>query len=99
MGLSGDKTGDGIYTKLMDEYFDAGVCFTAFKHLCGEYYTASAFALWLAAVIARDQHIPAGVRLNGRKCDALNSILIVNSYNNSEYSFIMVSALSNNSNA
>ncbi len=45
-----------------------------FKHLCGEYPTASAFALWLAC------HLPGGYR----------HILIYNNHKFSQHSFILI---------
>ena len=48
MGINGDPMTDGYYKHLMDGMFE-GKPVAEFKHLCGEYDTASSFALWLAA--------------------------------------------------
>jgi hypothetical protein len=61
------------------------------KHLCGEYPTASAFALWLAARIIREIKAPAIVldRDTGRP---VKSVLIVNSYFEKYHSLILLRA-------
>lgn len=47
-GANGDYTGDAIYRHLESGIFK-GKPLTPYKHLCGEYPTSSAFALWMAA--------------------------------------------------
>lgn len=62
-----------------------------FKNLCGEYFTASAFALWLASVIIEKQKFPK-VLVNKQRVDSgIKNILIINQYRNMEYSFMCVS--------
>ncbi|WP_072362641.1 beta-ketoacyl synthase chain length factor [Chitinophaga sancti] len=50
-GRNGDSNFDHYYEGLPNEL--------PFKHLCGEYDTAGAFALWLGAQIIKAQQIPA----------------------------------------
>lgn len=63
-----------------------------FKRLCGEYFTASSFALWLAALILKNQAVPAVLLANTEVPQTLKNILIVNHYQDKLYSFISVSA-------
>lgn len=49
-----------------------------FKHLCGEYMTDSAFALWLATSILKNQNIPEKVFIKKNNSSALDNILIIN---------------------
>jgi hypothetical protein len=63
-----------------------------FKHLCGEYFTSSAFAVWLAAKIITKQHVPQAILPNHVCIPAINQILIVNHYRNQQYSLICISA-------
>jgi hypothetical protein len=49
-----------------------------FKHLCGEYDTASSFALWLASLILKQQHIPAQLLQGNKIPGAIHNILIYN---------------------
>lgn len=91
MGISGDQQNDSVYHQMMRSYFDANSSFAAFKHLCGEYYTASAFALWLGTVILREQQVPALVRTGGCERNDINNILIYNHYRNTEHAFMLLS--------
>ncbi|MEO6306099.1 MAG: beta-ketoacyl synthase chain length factor [Bacteroidia bacterium] len=62
-----------------------------FKHLCGEYFTSSGFALWLATNILKKQRVPDSI-IPTKFSGALKNILIVNHYQDQHYSFICVSA-------
>jgi 3-oxoacyl-[acyl-carrier-protein] synthase II len=75
-GANGDYTGDAIYRHLESGIFK-GKPFTPYKHLCGEYPTATAFALWMAA-----DRIRMGTR----------SILIYNHYMSVHHSLFLLSA-------
>ncbi len=90
LGLNGDRQFDAVYYELMASVFSTAAQ-AYYKHLCGEYHTSTAFALWLAAKILRGQHIPQIIRLNNRKIKAINHILIYNHYRNINHSFILVS--------
>ncbi|WP_142683642.1 beta-ketoacyl synthase chain length factor [Chitinophaga polysaccharea] len=56
-GRNGDSNFEHYYQEL-DQCFP-GIPQLPFKHLCGEYDTAGAFGLWLAARILKAQQIPA----------------------------------------
>ena len=74
--LSGEN-GDNRVSKwyhACEAMMDAATPVQRFKHLCGEYPTASAFALWLAC------HLPGGYR----------HILIYNNHKFSQHSFILI---------
>ncbi len=89
-GLNGDVRTDGVYYHLRDTMFNqtAGAYF---KHLCGDYYTSSAFALWLSANVIKKQDVPEVVRLGKAPLGAVKNILIVNHYRDINYSFMLVS--------
>jgi 3-oxoacyl-(acyl-carrier-protein) synthase len=56
-GRNGDKKNDEIYNELERSFF-TNKQVVNYKHLCGEYPTASSFALWMASVIIKDGSIP-----------------------------------------
>lgn len=60
-----------------------------FKHLCGEYPTASAFALWLTSEILKRGSLPEGFDLIDGK---IGRVLIYNHYQNRQHSLILISA-------
>ena len=90
-GLNGDFNLDKIYTEVIGHLFmETAVGY--FKHLCGEYHTASAFALWLASNILKHQVIPEVIRYNKVKVNNVKTILIYNHYRNTNHSLILLSA-------
>jgi hypothetical protein len=90
LGLNGDYPFDRTYYTLRKECFNNETATVYFKHLCGEYYTASAFALWLGSVILEQQEIPDQVKLTGKAPSGLNNLLIYNHIRNSEHSLILL---------
>lgn len=88
VGYNGDEKFDQFYPE-MDQLFP-NAAIGAFKHLVGEYHTASSFAMWLASQIIQDQVVPNQVIQNGNQPASIESILIYNHYNNLDHSFILV---------
>jgi 3-oxoacyl-[acyl-carrier-protein] synthase II len=76
-GINGDCRHDKVYYHLMQNTF-AGQSAAWFKHLCGEYDTASSFALWMAAIILRDQKVPPGIVTGDKVTGKINRMLIYN---------------------
>ena len=62
-----------------------------FKLLCGEYFTSSGFAMWLAANIIKMQHVPQAILSDDQVVTNIKSILIVNHYHDKQYSLMCVS--------
>jgi len=63
-----------------------------FKNLCGEYFTASAFALWFASVVIEKQQMPKALVNKRNEGFSIKNILIINQYRNMEYSFLCISS-------
>jgi 3-oxoacyl-(acyl-carrier-protein) synthase len=90
-GINGDCGFDPIYFDLADNLFpDKTLAY--FKHLCGEYHTSTAFALWVAANILKFQRIPPIMILHQNEKTNLRNILIYNQYRNINHTLILVSA-------
>lgn len=87
-GRSGDAQSDQILNDVTQSLF-ASSSLGLFKHLCGEYPVASAFALWLAARILKDHHIPDAVvyKDTGRQ---LKNILVINQYFGTHHSVMLL---------
>ena len=88
-GRNGDKQHDKIYDQLQDTVFK-NITTINFKHLCGEYPTATGFALWLAAHILKTTTLPALFNDPGSK--KIRKILIYNNYQGIHHSLILLSA-------
>jgi 3-oxoacyl-[acyl-carrier-protein] synthase II len=91
-GMNGDKKLNEVYKNFLAENLDSSVnCY--YKHLCGQYDTSSAFALWLANEIMKNQKVPDIIKV--RSTDKLNfgiqNILIYHYSESNEHAFILVS--------
>jgi 3-oxoacyl-(acyl-carrier-protein) synthase len=92
LGLNGDPASDSVYEPVTG-YFEGTATKTWYKHLCGEHYLASSFALWLGAGILKNQRIPGVVKLDKiQKPGRIKNILIHNHYKNLYHSLILVSS-------
>jgi hypothetical protein len=67
-----------------------------FKHMCGEYATAPAFALWIACELLGGRLLPAHMvkRPSASAATEYKRILIYNSYKGLQHSFMLVSTIS-----
>jgi 3-oxoacyl-[acyl-carrier-protein] synthase II len=90
LGINGDNRTDSIYYEFAQSIFP-GTPLSYYKHLCGEYHTASGFALWLAANILQRQTVPEIIRINELRHEPVRNILIYNQYYNVNHSLILVS--------
>ncbi|MGJ7030689.1 beta-ketoacyl synthase N-terminal-like domain-containing protein [Niabella hirudinis] len=73
-GQNGDIRFDGHYLELQQSLF-AGTPTISYKQFCGEYPTASAFALWLSSMILNAGKVPGHIR-----GDAPKRVLVYNNY-------------------
>jgi 3-oxoacyl-[acyl-carrier-protein] synthase II len=92
LGMNGDFPFDAIYRRLRKSFFTAGTGCAVYKPLCGEFYTSSAFALWLASVIIRRQTIPHPVCISPATGNRIQNILVYNHLRNVEHSLMLVAA-------
>lgn len=90
-GMNGDIVFDRIYRSLSQDYFSARTGLAWYKHLCGEYYTSSSFALWLASVILETQTVPKITEISPAAKRKIEKILIYNHTRNSEHALILLS--------
>lgn len=88
-GNSGDVEDDNFLNACNSSLFSKTEV-AYFKTLCGEYFTASSFALWLATAILEKQKIPPAFPKK-HSIQEFKNILILNQYRNTEYSFMCVS--------
>lgn len=80
-----------------EQYYQAvekqltGVQHLPFKHLCGEYDTVGAFALWLGAKLLKTQQVPAQWFPMLEKAPAqLRNILIYNNFFGEQHAFMLL---------
>ena len=90
VGFSGRKGQADPFVEIFQNGFE-GSRLAAFKHLCGEYKTASAFATWLSIRILKEQMVPDFIKLTDFQGDKINRVLICNNYNNTNFTFSLLS--------
>lgn len=87
-----DKEGDDVYNTVAQTVFPSNTL-AQYKYLCGDYYTSTAFASWLAANIIKRQLIPEDILLKDQiPSEKLKNILIYNHFRNKNHSLILLSA-------
>ncbi|MGA3012752.1 MAG: beta-ketoacyl synthase chain length factor [Bacteroidales bacterium] len=89
MGVNGDNRYDYLYHEFENAMF-LSTPRAYYKHLCGEYYTSTGFALWLAANILKRQVFPSILELDDCHRKSIRNILIYNQYQNINHSLILV---------
>ena len=89
LGINGDKNFDAPYYFLMDTIFQKTPS-AYFKHLCGEYHTASAFGFWTGINILKNQTVPQLLKLKEYPITEFKNILIYNHYQNINHSLFLI---------
>ncbi len=87
-GKSGDNATEILTDVILNEAFGSSPV-GVFKHLCGEYSTASAFAVWLGARIIQYQHVPP-IILDKPINTSVKNILIYNPHFENYHSLILL---------
>lgn len=90
LGYNGDVDSDLYFKKLSNTIFiDTPQVY--YKHLSGEYDTASAFGLWVGSKIIKTQTIPEIVKINTLEKPIYKTIFLYNQRNGIDHSFILIS--------
>ena len=89
------NTGNYESDKFIDEFVNTNLQYSVqltYKHLTGEYDTASAFAFWLAANILKKQTIPKVTIYKSKPIDKIKYVLIYNYhyYFKNNHNFILL---------
>lgn len=88
-GLSGDITTDFHYYNVAEKMFPHKT-HAAYKNLCGEYFTASAFGLWSAASILKNVNIPEVQIVNNQPPAIIKNILIYNQHQHKNHTLTLL---------
>jgi 3-oxoacyl-(acyl-carrier-protein) synthase len=90
LGYNGDVESDLYYKELSNTTF-VNTTQVYYKHLSGEYDTASAFGLWVGSKIIQTQTIPEIVKINAIEKPVYKTILLYNQRNGIDHSFTLLS--------
>ncbi len=89
LGYNGDVNFDAYYDLLTQDMF-LNTAQAYYKHLSGEYDTASGFGFWLASKVARTNTLPAAARLNQITTATPRTILLYNQYRGEYHSLVLL---------
>ena len=89
LGYNGDVEYDVYYDNVSETIFKntPQVCY---KHLSGEYNTASAFGLWIGSKIVKNQTIPDILKANKMNKSEYKTILLYNQFKGIDHSFTLL---------
>ncbi len=90
LGPSGDYDSDKVYYSLQNDLFMSNYV-TYYKHLVGEFHTATGFAFWLATNAIKFNKTPDFISLLNIKPKKINKVLIYNHYFNINHSIFLLS--------
>lgn len=88
-GNNGDVTFDNYYSTAGEIFNQVPQIY--YKHLSGEFNTASAFGFWVAASIIKNQDIPAIVKMNNIEKSNFSKVLLYNQFNGIDHSLVLLS--------
>jgi 3-oxoacyl-(acyl-carrier-protein) synthase len=89
LGNNGDIEFDSIYNNLQEGILK-NTTQIYYKHLSGEYNTASAFGMWTACKLIKEQVIPENLRLNSVEVTSIKNVLLYNQYRGKNHSFVLL---------
>lgn len=89
-GENGDNRTLKFYTAC-ESLLDEDIAVARFKHMCGEYPTASSFGLWIAVQILQLQQIPNHLYKKKRNKGDFKNILLYNNFKGRQHSFMLLS--------
>lgn len=89
-GMNGDARFQPLYDTAFQQ-LNENTSIVAFKHLSGEYPTASGFALWLATRLFNHPTIPQDIIYKKGANNTIRNILIINHYMLDTVSFMLLS--------
>jgi 3-oxoacyl-(acyl-carrier-protein) synthase len=88
LGFSGDAKSDVYYTKAMGLFQNSSLLY--YKHLSGEFNTASGFSTFMACHILKSQEIPEVMMINSVKKEEIKNILLYNHLGGNDHSLVLL---------
>lgn len=88
LGFSGDAKSDVYYKNAMSLFKNSALLY--YKHLSGEFNTASGFSTFMACHILKNQEIPDVMMINDLKKQEIRNILLYNHLGGSDHSLVLL---------
>ncbi|OCA68606.1 3-oxoacyl-ACP synthase [Chryseobacterium artocarpi] len=88
LGFSSDADSDAYYTKAMNLFPNSALLY--YKHLSGEFNTASGFSTFIACHILKEQQIPEVMMINGIQKGEVKNVLLYNHLAGDDHSLVLL---------
>lgn len=88
LGFSGDSESDVYYKNVSELFSNSALLY--YKHLSGEFNTASGFSTFMACHILKKQEIPEVMRINSVKKSEIKNILLYNHLGGKDHSLVLL---------
>ena len=88
LGFSGDSKSDIYYKKASEIFQNSSLLY--YKHLSGEFNTASGFSTFMACQILKNQEIPKVMMINDIKKDEIKNVLLYNHLKGDDHSLVLL---------
>ncbi|WP_379968112.1 beta-ketoacyl synthase N-terminal-like domain-containing protein [Epilithonimonas sp. UC225_85] len=88
LGFSGDSESDIYYKKASELFQNSSQLY--FKHLSGEFNTASGFSIFMACHILKNQEIPEVMKINSVEKESIKNILLYNHLGGIDHSLVLL---------
>ena len=88
LGFSGDARSDVYYTEAMAAFENSTLLY--YKHLSGEFNTASGFSTFMACHILKNQKIPEMMMITDMKKREIKNILLYNHLGGNDHSLVLL---------
>lgn len=88
LGNNGDSGFDHYYREATSLFSETPQLY--YKHLSGEFYTASTFGIWTAVQVLKQQQIPKVLQMNKITKPQYNTVLLYNQYRGKDHSLILL---------
>lgn len=88
LGFSGDVKSDVYYKNAMDLFENSALLY--YKHLSGEFNTASGFSTFMACHILKNQEIPEVMLINDLKKEEIKNVLLYNHLGGNDHCLVLL---------
>jgi len=88
LGFSGDSESDVYYKNVSELFPNSALLY--YKHLSGEFNTASGFSTFMACHILKKQEIPKVMMINSVKKSEIKNILLYNHLGGKDHSLVLL---------
>lgn len=88
LGFSGNSKSDVYYNKVTELFTGSSLLY--YKHLSGEFNTASGFSTFIACHILKNQEIPEVMMINDLKKGEIRNILLYNHLGGNDHSLVLL---------